>query len=350
MARYIVKRIFMAVATLFIITFLLFLLVRIMPGNPFPSERMSDEAIAKKREEMGLDDPIMVQFGNYMKEVVTTGSFGKGSSLYNGAPISSVLPTAMSNSFRIGTVAILFGVAMGLILGIAAALNRGHFWDVFCSVLSIVGVCIPSYVFMIFLQYFFAYKTTIFPFYFNNRKFLISTIMPALSLSLFSMSTIARFTRNEMVEVMDSDYILMAESKGMYGSKLVTRHVLRNALIPIVTVIAPLIVDLLTGALVVEKIYGINGIGKLMVDAITGEGIDYNYVLALGILYSAMYIGIMLVLDIVYCLLDPRIRVAGDPRKKQKGSGPEGGMPAVETASPQQVMEQAAAGGKGVQL
>ncbi len=331
MARYIVKRIFMAVATLFIITFLLFLLVRIMPGNPFPSERMSDEAIAKKREEMGLDDPILVQFGNYMKEVVTTGSFGKGSSLYNGAPISSVLPTAMSNSFRIGTVAILFGVAMGLILGIAAALNRGHFWDVFCSVLSIVGVCIPSYVFMIFLQYFFAYKTTIFPFYFNNRKFLISTIMPALSLSLFSMSTIARFTRNEMVEVMDSDYILMAESKGMYGSKLVTRHVLRNAL-------------------VVEKIYGINGIGKLMVDAITGEGIDYNYVLALGILYSAMYIGIMLVLDIVYCLLDPRIRVAGDPRKKQKGSGPEGGMPAAETASPQQVMEQAAAGGKGVQL
>ena len=329
MARYIVKRIIMAAVTLFIITFLLFLLVRIMPGNPFPSERMSDEAIAKKRAEMGLDDPVLVQFGNYMKEVVTTGSFGKGSSLYNGAPISSVLPTAMSNSFRIGTVAILFGVALGLILGIAAALNRGHFWDVFCSVLSIVGVCIPSYVFMIFLQYFFAYKTTFFPFYFNNRKYLLSTVMPALSLSLFSMSTIARFTRNEMVEVMDSDYILMAESKGMYGTKLVTRHVLRNALIPIVTVIAPLIVDLLTGALVVEKIYGINGIGKLMVDAITGEGIDYNYVLALGILYSAMYIGIMLVLDIVYCLLDPRIRVTGERKKKKAdpaaGGGPGGG-------------------------
>ena len=318
MARYIVKRVFMAVVTLFIITFLLFLLVRIMPGNPFPSERMSDEAIAKKREEMGLDDPVLVQFGNYISGIVRTGSFGKGSSLYNGAPISTVLPKAMSNSFRIGTMAILFGVSIGLILGIAAALNRGHFWDVFCTVLSIVGVCIPSYVFMIFLQYFFAYKTTIFPFYFNNRQYLLSTIMPALSLSLFSMSTVARFTRNEMVEVMDSDYVLMAESKGMYGTKLVTRHILRNALIPIVTVIAPLIVDLLTGALVVEKIYGINGIGKLMVDAITGEGIDYNYVLALGILYSAMYIGIMLVLDIVYCLLDPRIRVAGEGKKKKE--------------------------------
>ena len=227
----------------------------------------------------------------------------------------------MGNSFRIGGIAICFGVFMGLVLGIAAALNRGRFWDVFCTVLSIVGVCIPSYVFMIFLQYFFAYKVTIFPFYFNNRSFFISAIMPALSLSLFSMSTVARFTRNEMVEVMDSDYVLLAESKGMYGTKLTTRHVLRNALIPIVTVIAPLIVDLLTGALVVEKIYGINGIGKLMVDAITGEGIDYNYVLALGILYSALYIGIMLVLDIVYCLLDPRIRVAGNRKKKKKETG-----------------------------
>ena len=318
MARYIVKRIFTAIATLFIITFLLFMLVRIMPGNPFPSERMSDEAIAKKREEMGLDDPVLVQFGRYISTLVTTGSFGKGTSLYNGAPISSVLPKAMSNSFRIGGVAILFGVSLGLILGIAAALNRGRFWDVFCTVLSIVGVCIPSYVFMIFLQYFFAYKHPVFPFYFNNRKFLLSSIMPALSLSLFSMSTVARFTRNEMVEVMDSDYVLMAESKGMYGTKLVTRHILRNALIPVVTVIAPLIVDLLTGALVVEKIYGINGIGKLMVDAITGEGIDYNYVLALGILYSSMYIGIMLLLDIIYCLLDPRIRVAGAKRRSRR--------------------------------
>ena len=318
MARYIIKRVIMAVVTLFIITFLLFMLVRIMPGNPFPAERMSDEAIEKKRMEMGLDDPIPTQFVRYISELVRTGSFGKGSSLYNGAPISYVLPKAMQNSFKIGAVAICFGVAIGLILGIAAALNRGRFWDVFCTVLSIVGVCVPSYVFMIFLQYYFAYKTTIFPFYFNNRQFWLSTVMPALSLSLFSMSTVARFTRNEMVEVMDSDYVLMAESKGMFGTKLVTRHILRNALIPIVTVIAPLIVDLLTGALVVEKIYGINGIGKLMVDAITGEGIDYNYVLALGILYSAMYIGIMLVLDIVYCLLDPRIRVAGDKKKKKE--------------------------------
>ena len=302
----------MALITLLIITFLLFLLVRIMPGNPFPAERMSAAAIAKKRAEMGLDNPMLVQFWNYIKNLIASGSFGNGSALYNGAPISSVLPVAMSNSFRIGGISICFGVIVGLILGIAAALNRGKFWDVFCTVLSIVGVCVPSYVFMIFLQYFFSYKIPVFPFYFDSARFLHSAIMPALSLSLFSMSTVARFTRNEMVEVMDSDYVLLASSKGMYGTKLVTKHILRNALIPIVTLIAPLIVDLLTGALVVEKIYGINGIGKLMVDSITGEGVDYNYVLALGILYSTLYIGIMLVLDIAYGLLDPRIRVAGN--------------------------------------
>lgn len=309
MTKYLLKRIGLALATLLLIVFVLFVLVRIMPGNPFPSERMSAEQIANKRAEMGLDDPILVQFGRYMANLAR-GDFGKGTSLYNGAPIKTVLSTCIYNSFRIGGIAILIGTVVGLALGITAALNRGRFLDGFCTVFSIVGVCVPGYVFLIFLQYFFSYRISIFPYFFDSSRFLQSSVIPSLSLSLFTMSTVARFTRNEMVEVMDSDYVHLAESKGMYGSRLVTRHVLRNALIPIVTVLAPLVVDLLTGALVVEKIYGINGIGKLMVDAIAGEGVDYNYVLALGILYSALYIGIMLVVDILYGVLDPRIRVS----------------------------------------
>ena len=309
MLKYTLKRVGMALLTLLIITFLLFILVRIMPGNPFPSERMSAEQIANKRAEMGLDDPILTQFGRYMANVLR-GDFGKGTSLYNGAPISTVLSTAISNSFRIGGIAILIGTLIGLLLGITAALHKGKFLDGFCTVFSILGVCVPSYVFLIFLQYFFSFKIPFFPYFFDQNQFLFSSVVPSLSLSLFTMSTIARFTRNGMVEVFDSDYVRLAESKGLYGGKLVRRHVLRNALIPIVTVLAPLIVDLLTGALVVEKIYGINGIGKLMVDAIAGEGIDYNYVLALGILYSALYIGIMLIVDLLYGVLDPRIRVS----------------------------------------
>ncbi len=309
MTKYILKRIGLALITLLVIIFVLFVLVRIMPGNPFPSERMNDEQIANKRAELGLDDPVLVQFYHYMTKLVQ-GNFGKGTSLYYGAPINTVLNTCIANSFRIGGLAILIGTAVGLLLGICAALNRGHFLDGFCTVFSIAGVCIPSYVFLIFLQYFFSFKIPFFPYFFDMNRFFFSSILPALSLSLFTMSTIARFTRNEMVEVMDSDYVRLAESKGMYGSKLVFKHILRNALIPIVTVLAPLVVDLLTGALVVEKIYGINGIGKLMVDAITGEGVDYNYVLALGILYSALYIAVMLIVDVIYGILDPRIRVS----------------------------------------
>ncbi len=309
MVKYVFKRVGMAALTLLIIVFLLFWLVRVMPGNPFPSERMSDVQVAAKRAELGLDDPILVQFRNYVAKLLK-GDFGNGTSLYYGVPIKTVLRTAVSNSFRIGGFAILLGTAVGLLLGITAALNRGRFLDGFCTVFSIIGVCVPSYVFLIFLQYTFSFKIPFFPYFFDADRFAFSSVMPALSLSLFTMSTIARFTRNEMVEVFDSDYVRLAEAKGMYGGKLVRAHVLRNALIPIVTVLAPLVVDLLTGALVVEKIYGINGIGKLMVDAITGEGIDYNYVLALGILYSTLYIAVMLLVDLLYGVLDPRIRVA----------------------------------------
>ncbi len=299
----------MSVLTLFIITFVLFVLIRIVPGDPFPVERMSAEMILQKREELGLNKPILEQFVNYMS-MLLSGSFGNGTSLYNGAPIKPIMLACLENSFKIGVLSILFGTVVGLFLGIIAALNRGKFLDGFCTIVSILGVCIPSYVFMIFLQYFFSYKIPFFPYFFEPSNFLASSIMPMLSLSLFAISTIARFTRNEMIEVMNSDYVKLAEAKGLYGFELMRRHVLRNALIPIVTVIAPLVVSLLTGAMVIEKIYGINGVGKLMVDAIAGQGVDYNYVLALSIVFSALYIGAMLVLDILYGIIDPRIRLA----------------------------------------
>ena len=299
----------MSVLTLFLIIFVLFVLIRIVPGNPFPVERMSAEMILQKRAELGLDKPLLIQFVDYMS-LLLSGSFGNGTSLYNGAPIKPILLACLENSFKIGVLSILFGTIVGLFLGITAALHRGKFLDGVCTVVSILGVCIPSYVFMIFLQYFFSYKISFFPYFFDPSRFLFSAIMPSLSLSLFAIATVARFTRNEMIEVMNSDYVKLAESKGLYGFELMRRHVLRNALIPIVTVIAPLVVDLLTGAMVIEKIYGINGVGKLMVDAIAGDGIDYNYVLALGIVFSSLYIGIMLLLDILYGIIDPRIRLS----------------------------------------
>ena len=209
MLKYMLKRIGMAFLTLLIIVFLLFWLVRVMPGNPFPSERMNAVQIANKRAELGLDNPILVQFWNYITKLLK-GDFGNGTSLYYGVPIKTVLRTAISNSFRIGGFAILLGTVVGLLLGITAALNRGRFLDGFCTVFSIIGVCVPSYVFLIFLQYYFSYKIPFFPYFFDPARFAVSSVLPSLSLSLFTMSTVARFTRNEMVEVFDSDYVHLA--------------------------------------------------------------------------------------------------------------------------------------------
>lgn len=143
--------------------------------------------------------------------------------------------------------------------------------------------------------------------YSNGQPFK-STVMPTVALCMFTIATVARFTRTELLEVLGTDYILLAESKGISGPQLIIKHQLRNALIPIITVIAPLVVDLMTGSLVVEKIFSIPGIGSLLVTAIQSN--DYNVIIALSFIYSAMYIGIMLVVDILYGVIDPRIRLA----------------------------------------
>ena len=145
---------------------------------------------------------------------------------------------------------------------------------------------------------------------FDARLVLKSSVLPSVSLSMFTLASIARFTRSEMLEVLGSDYMLLAESKGISGFSLIFRHALRNALIPIVTVLAPLIVDLMTGSLVVEKIFAIPGVGSLLVNAIQSN--DYNVVISLAFIYSAMYIAIMLAVDILYGIIDPRIRLAKD--------------------------------------
>lgn len=218
------------------------------------------------------------------------------------------IQTRLPISIRIGGMAVSMGAVIGLILGVVAALNHNKWLDSLCTVISVLGVSVPSYVFALGLSYLLGFKYSIFPMLYDKSQPLVSSIMPSIALGMFTMASIARFTRNEMLEVLDSDYMLLAESKGISGAPLIVRHALRNALIPIITVLAPLIVDLMTGSLVVEKIFSIPGVGSLLVTAIQSN--DYNVVIALSFIYSAMYIGIMLVVDILYGVIDPRIRVS----------------------------------------
>lgn len=207
-------------------------------------------------------------------------------------------------------MAVGIGALAGLLLGIVAALNHRTIIDNLCTIISVLGVSVPSYVFALALSYALGFKLTWLPMLYSMKDPFVSSIMPSIALCMFTLASIARFTRNEMLEVLGSDYMLLAESKGISGAPLIMRHALRNALIPIITVLAPLIMDLMTGSLVVEKIFSIPGVGSLLVTAIQSN--DYNVVIALSFIYSAMYIGIMLAVDIPYGIIDPRIRLAAN--------------------------------------
>ena len=309
MKKYIGKRVFVSIVTILIILLLLFCMLQFMPGSPFNDEKLSDAQVQVLNQKYGLDQPIVIQFVNYVKNVLH-GDFGVSYSISKNTDISKLLNTRLPVSFRIGGQAVVLGAIVGILLGIAAALKSGTWIDSLCTVISVLGVSLPSYVFALAMAYFLGYKSNIFPLLYDSAKALASSIMPTVALSMFSIATVARFTRTELLEVLDSDYMLLAESKGINGSTLIVRHALRNALVPIITVLAPLVVDLMIGSLVIEKIFSIPGIGSLMVTAIQSN--DYNVTITIAFIYSVMYIVLMLVVDILYGIIDPRIRLAKD--------------------------------------
>ena len=307
MKKYTLKRVLTFIFTLLAILLILFILMQLMPGSPFNDEKLNDDMRAALYAKYGLDKPIIIQFFHYVKNMLQ-GDFGVSYKISKNTPISQLIQTRLPISIGIGGMAVALGAIVGLLLGLLAALKHNTIWDTLATIISVIGVSVPSYVFALALSYNFGFKLQWFPMLFSQKDIMGSSVLPSISLSMFTMASIARFTRSEMLEVLGSDYMLLAESKGLSGPALIFRHALRNALIPIVTVLAPLIVDLMTGSLVVEKIFAIPGVGSLLVNAIQSN--DYNVVISLSFIYSAMYIAIMLVVDLLYGVIDPRIRLA----------------------------------------
>ena len=307
--KYVAKRVITAMFTLLVILLVLFILMQLMPGSPFNDEKLTEDQKAVLYAKYGLDQPVVIQFLHYVKNMLR-GDFGVSYKISKNTPIAQLIAVRLPVSIAIGGYAVALGALIGLILGLIAALKHDTFLDTLCTIISVIGVSVPSYVFALALSFQFGYKWHLFPMLYDTANALNSSVLPSVSLSMFTMASIARFTRTEMLEVLGSEYMLLAESKGISGSALIFRHALRNALIPIVTVLAPLIVDLMTGSLVVEKIFSIPGVGSLLVNAIQSN--DYNVVISLSFIYSAMYIAIMLVVDILYGIIDPRIRLAKD--------------------------------------
>jgi oligopeptide transport system permease protein len=305
--KYTLKRLLTSLFTLLAILLVLFVLMQLMPGSPFNDEKLNDEQRAALYTKYGLDQPVVIQFGKYVLNMVK-GDFGVSYNISKNTPISQLIQSRLPISLMVGGLAVTIGALIGLILGLIAALLHDTIWDTLCTVISVIGVSVPSYVFALALSYTIGFRLKWLPMLFSAQNITQSSILPSISLSMFTMASIARFTRSEMLEVLGSDYMLLAESKGISGFSLIFRHALRNALIPIITVLAPLIVDLMTGSLVVEKIFAIPGVGSLLVTAIQSN--DYNVVISLSFIYSALYIGIMLIVDILYGVIDPRIRLA----------------------------------------
>ncbi len=307
MRKYILKRVLISVITLMVILLVLFLMLELMPGSPFNDEKLNESQRAIINAKYGLDQPVFIRFINYIKSMLT-GDFGVSYTISKNTPITALLETRLPISLRIGGQAILVGTAIGLVLGILAAIKHNTIYDTITTVISVLGVSLPSYVFAMILIYFMGFELKWFPLLYKMEEPLYSSVLPTVSLCMFTIATVSRFTRTEMLEVLGSDYMLLAESKGVNSFHLIFKHALRNALIPVITVLAPLVVGLMTGSLVIEKLFSIPGIGSLLVSAIQSN--DYNVVVALSFIYSVMYIGIMLVVDILYGIIDPRIRLA----------------------------------------
>ena len=307
MKKYVFKRVLYSLIAILVLLLLLFLMLDLMPGSPFNDDKLSQEQIDILYQKYGLDDPFLVRYFRYLFNIVK-GDFGVSYNIASNVPITDLLQTRLPTSIRLGGQAVFLGASIGLILGLVAALKHNTIFDTIATITSVLGVSLPNYVFALALSYIFGYRMGWFPLLYASETPFISSVLPTVALSMFSMANIARFTRTEMLEVLRSDYMLLAESKGISGPTLIIRHALRNALIPIITVLGPLIVNTMTGSLVIEKIFSIPGIGELMVRSIQQN--DYNVTIALSFIYSLMYIGIMLVVDILYGIIDPRIRLS----------------------------------------
>lgn len=308
MWKYVLKRLAISIVTIFLILLFLFLMLEYMPGSPFNDEKLTESQLVLLNAKYGLDQPVLVRFFNYLKLVILEGDFGVSYAIQKDVAVSTLISGRVMITIRIGLQAILLGTIIGLVLGLVAAIKRNTWMDTTATVFSVIGVSVPSYVFALGLCFYLGYKMKWFPITYNMEKPLLSSILPTISLSMFVIANVARFLRSEMIDVLQSDYMLLVEAKGIRKSHLIFKHGIRNALIPVITVIAPLMVSLMTGSLVVEKIFAIPGMGSLLVTAIQVN--DYNVVIALSFIYSILFIGVMLVVDILYGIIDPRIRLS----------------------------------------
>ena len=265
MFKYILKRLGYMAVTLFLVLTVNFLLLQLLPGSPFDGEKKTEAQIAILEEKYGMNDPIPVQYARYLKGVFQ-GDFGTSFKLQN-QEVTDLVLTRIPYTIKPGALALLIGIIIGITLGDIAAMKRNS-WAEFKSL-----------------------------------------ILPAISLSVPVIASLMRYMRSELIEVLNTDYILLARAKGLTKAQVIVHHALRNALIPVITVVGPMVVSIMTGSLVVEKFFGVPGLSNLLLNSVTMK--DQFLTLGIAFFYAFLYVIVILIIDLLYGVIDPRIRLAG---------------------------------------
>ena len=307
MGKYILKRILYAVIALFVVSTIAFFAVRMIPGNPIEAmtEKLPDEIRQQVFEQYGFDKPIMEQYKLFFKELFTEGDLGE-SLKYRGRKVTDTIASYAPVSGLLGAEAIAIGVISGIILGIVAALNRGKWLDYLVMFIAVVGIAVPNFVLASCFQYFLTIRFHLFPT--TGWEGFSYTVLPALALSFNSTAKYARYMRANCLDVLNQDYIITAKSKGMSKFRLIRKHVLKNSILPIITLLGPQIALMFGGAFVIKRIFAIPGLGSYFVSSVTDR--DYTMVMGQTIFIAALYILSVLIVDILYGFIDPRIRVS----------------------------------------
>ena len=307
MGKYILKRILYAVIALFVVSTIAFFAVRMIPGNPIETmtEKLPDEIRQQVFEQYGFDKPILEQYKLFFKELFTEGDLGE-SLKYRGRKVTDTIASYAPVSGLLGAEAIAIGVISGIILGIVAALNRGKWLDYLVMFIAVVGIAVPNFVLASCFQYFLTIRFHLFPT--TGWEGFSYTVLPALALSFNSTAKYARYMRANCLDVLNQDYIITAKSKGMSKFRLIRKHVLKNSILPIITLLGPQIALMFGGAFVIERIFAIPGLGSYFVSSVTDR--DYTMVMGQTIFIAALYILSVLIVDILYGFIDPRIRIS----------------------------------------
>jgi len=312
MLRYILKRVLYMIFTLWVVITITFFLMHAMPGDPLASlaRKLPEQIRINYYAKYGLDKSVPQQYVRFLKNVLH-GDFGE-SLTYPGRSVIGTIAKHAPISGRLGIQALIIGVTAGIILGIVAAFKRNKWPDHLVMFIAILGVCLPSFVLAALLQYVFTVRFELLPTAgWGGTKF---TVLPTIALCFGSIATYARYMRSSVLDVIGQDYILTAQAKGVSTGSLIWKHIIRNAIIPAITILAPQIAGVFGGSFVIESIFAIPGIGSELVGSINNR--DFSMIMGLTIFYCALYIVSLLVVDILYGVADPRMRVSADADNK----------------------------------